>query len=59
MERCEMRYSRKIKDFPDIVHIPDIIDEFPIVLVPVIFEENKRKKLMLGVDFLRILTGIR
>jgi len=45
-----MRYNREIKDLLNILHISDILDEFPVVLVPVIFEENKREKLMLSVD---------
>jgi hypothetical protein len=33
-------------------HIPYIFNEVPVVLVPVIFEEDKDKKLMLGIELL-------
>ena len=40
-------------------HISDIFDEFPVVLVTEIFEQNQDEKLMLGIDLLGIFTGIR
>jgi hypothetical protein len=40
-------------------HIADILDEVPVMLVPVVFEKNEDKKLMLSVDLLRIFAGIR
>jgi len=53
-----MRYEREIKELLNSLHIANIFDELPIMLVPVIFEENKDEKLMLGECFLRKLTGI-
>jgi len=34
------------------IHISNIFDKFPIVLVTVILEENQDEKLVLGVDIL-------
>jgi hypothetical protein len=47
-----MRYNRENKDLLNFLHISDIFDKFPVVLVPVILEENKCEKLMLRVDLL-------
>ena len=41
LERCEMRHNREIKDFLNSLHIPDVFDEFPVVLVTEIFEQNQ------------------
>jgi len=41
LERCEMRYFWKIKNLPYSVHISDIFDEFPVVLITEIFEQNE------------------
>ena len=38
--------------FPELLHISDFFDEFPVVLVTEIFEENQDEKLMLGIDLL-------
>ena len=38
LERCEMRYYGDIKDRLNSLHISDIFDEFPVVLVTKIFE---------------------
>ena len=43
LERCEMRHDREIKDLLNFLHVSDIFDEFPIMLVPVILEKNKRE----------------
>ena len=55
----KMGYDRKIQFLLDRLHVSDIFDEIPIVLVPEVFEENKNEKLILGVDLFRIFTGIR
>ena len=34
------------------LHVSDIFDELPIVLISVIFEKNEDEKLMLGVELL-------
>jgi len=39
-----------------VFHIPDIINELPIMLVPEVLEENE--KLILGIRLLRVLAGI-
>jgi hypothetical protein len=46
------------EDTLNFFHVTNIFDEFPVMLVPEIFEENKDKQLMPGVRLLRILTGI-
>ena len=38
LERCEMGYYGEIKDHLNSLHISDIFDEFPVVLVTKIFE---------------------
>jgi hypothetical protein len=38
---------------------PDIFDEFPVVLVPVIPEQNQDEQLVLGADLLGKLTGMQ
>ncbi len=43
-----MRYDRQIKYLLNSFHVSDIFNKFPVVLVPVILEEDKDKKLMLG-----------
>ena len=48
----------EIKNLLNSVHISDIFDEFPIVLVTVILEENQSKELILSIDLLRVFTGI-
>jgi len=41
----------KIESFlSDCFHVSDFFNEFPIVLIPVIFEENEDEKLMLDID---------
>ena len=52
LERCEMRYFGEIKNFLNFLHISDIFDEFPVVLVTEILEQNQDKQLVLGVDLL-------
>ena len=59
LECSEMGYCRENKEFLDSFHVSNIFDEFPVVLVPVILEENKDKQLMLGRGFLRVFAGIR
>ena len=54
----EMGYDREVKEFLNVNHVCNIFDEFPVVLVPEIFEEYKDKKLMLGIGLLRKFTGI-
>jgi hypothetical protein len=53
-----MRYNREIKGFLNFRHISDIFDKLPIVLVPVVFEENKYEKLVLREDLLGKFAGI-
>ena len=43
----------------DRFHVPNVFYEFPVMLVPVVFEENQDEKLILSVDLFRIFTGIR
>jgi hypothetical protein len=50
LERGEMGYGGQVENLLDLVHISDIFDEFPIVLVTEIFEQNQDKKLVLGVN---------
>jgi hypothetical protein len=38
LERCEMGYYGESKDLLNSLHISDIFDEFPVVLVTKIFE---------------------
>ena len=38
LERCEMGYYGESKDLLDSLHISDIFDKFPVVLVTKIFE---------------------
>jgi hypothetical protein len=38
LERSEMGYYGEIKDLLNFLHISDVIDEFPVVLVTEIFE---------------------
>jgi len=51
-------YYREIKDLLNLLHISNIFDEFPVVLVTEIFEENENEKLILGVCLLRKPAGI-
>lgn len=41
---------RKVSWQLNLFHVSDIFDEFTVVLVPVVFEENEDQMLMLGVD---------
>ena len=59
LKRGEMRNYRELKYLPNILHITNILNKFPIMLVPVFLEENKDKKLMLGVELFRIFAGIQ
>ena len=52
LERCEMRYFGEIKNLLNFGNISDIFDEFPVVLVTEIFEQNQDEQLGLGVDLL-------
>jgi len=52
-----MRDFGYIKDFLNSFHISDIFNEFPVVLVSVILEENQSKELILSIDLLRVFTG--
>jgi hypothetical protein len=54
-----MRDNRQVKNILDLFHVSNIFNEFPVMLVPKISEENKDKKLMLGVRLLRIFTGVK
>ena len=38
LERCEMGDYGEIKDRPNSLHISDIFDKFPVVLITKIFE---------------------
>jgi hypothetical protein len=42
-ERCEMGYIQEIKDLLNSFHISNVFNEFPIMLVPKIFEQNRDK----------------
>ena len=59
LECGEMGYDWEIKDLLNSIHISNVFDEFPVVLVPEIFEQNQDEQLVLGVDLLRKLTWIR
>jgi hypothetical protein len=52
-----MGYFRETQDFPDVFHVPDIINEFTVMLVTILLKQNQCKVLMLGVP-LRRITGI-
>ena len=39
-------------------HVPHIVNELPVVLVPEVLEENEDEKLILGIRLLRVLAGI-
>lgn len=54
-----MRDDRETEDLLNPFHTSNIFDEFPIVLVPEISEEDKCEKLMLREYLLRIFTGIK
>jgi len=41
------------------LHIFDTLDEFPVVLVTEIFEQNQDEQLVLEVDLLQKFTGLR
>ena len=47
-----MRDDREIEDLLDPVHVSNIFNKFPVMLVPKISEENKDKQLVLGVRLL-------
>lgn len=59
LERREMWDYRESNDFLDSFHVPNIVHEFPIMLIPKISEEGKNKQLVLGIGFLRVFAGIR
>jgi len=59
LECREMRYNGKIQFILDRFHVLNVFNEIPVVLVPVVFEENQGEKLIVGVDLFRIFTGIR
>ncbi len=54
-----MRYRCEFRDFLNSFHIADIVDKFPVLLVPVILKHNQSEKLVLDICPLRIFTGIR
>ena len=56
LERGEVGDGWEVQDFLNVFHIPDIINELPIMLVPEVLEENE--KLILGIRLLRVLAGI-
>jgi len=56
LEGGEMGDDRKIQFLLDLFHVSNIFDEVPVMLVPVLFEEDEDEKLMLGVDPLRVFT---
>jgi len=47
-----MGYYCEIKDLLNSLHISDVFDEFPVVLVTEIFEQNQDEQLVLRVDLL-------
>ena len=47
-----MGYDCEIQDFLNTIHISNIFDEFPVVLITEIFEQNQDEQLGLGVDLL-------
>jgi hypothetical protein len=47
-----MRYFGEIENLLNFGHVSDIFNEFPVVLVSEIFEQNQDEKLVLGVDLL-------
>jgi len=47
-----MGYCWEIKDLLNSFHISDVFNEFPVMLVPKIFEQNQDEQLVLGVDLL-------
>ena len=55
----EMGDFCKIEQFRNSPHIPNIFDEFSIMLVPKIFEKNEDKKLILSVNLLWKFVRIR
>lgn len=38
LERCEMRYDGKTREFLDMFHVTNIIEEFTVMLIAVILE---------------------
>jgi len=50
LEYGEMRDYQEVKNLLNSLHVTDIFDKFPIVLVAEIFEQNQDKQLVLGVD---------
>ena len=59
LNRSEMGHYWKIKYLLNSLHVTNIFNELPVVLVPVILEQNENQKLMLGVDLFWIFTGIQ
>ena len=53
-----MGYDGKIQFLLDRFHVLNIFNEIPVVLVPIVFEENQNEKLILGVDLFRVFTRI-
>jgi hypothetical protein len=59
LESRKMGDLCKIQNPLNSFHIPDIFNELPVMLVPIVFEKDKDEKLVLGVDLLREFAGIR
>lgn len=58
LERRKMGYYWEIKDLLNAFHISDVFNEFPVMLVTEIFEQNQNEQLVLGVNLLWKFTGI-
>jgi hypothetical protein len=59
LKGSEVRDRRKIQRSPDTVHFLEVTDDSTIVFFPVFFEEKDGQKLMLGIIYPRIFTGIQ
>jgi hypothetical protein len=59
LKRSEVRYDGKIQFLLDRFHVFNVFNEITVVLVPVVFEENQDKKLVLREDLFWIFAGIR
>lgn len=59
LKRGEMRDLTKLEYLLNLFHVPNILDDIPVMLVPVFLEKNEDEKLILRVDLFRIFAGIR
>ena len=59
LESCIMGNNGKVQLLLDRVHVFNIFYKFPVILIPIVFEENQNQQLMLRKNLFRILARIR